>query len=427
MSAETLIRVDNVGKKFCRDLKTGLWYGVRDLVSEFTGSANSGKQHLRPKEFWAVDDISFELKRGECLGLIGRNGAGKSTLLKMLNGLIKPDKGRIEMNGRIGALIELGAGFNPILTGRENIYNNGSVLGLKKKEIDGLLEEIIDFSEIGSFIDTPVQFYSSGMKVRLGFSVAVHMKPDVLILDEVLAVGDSGFKMKSFNKINEIMREAAVIFVSHSMPHIATITNQVLLMEAGKSAYQGDDVALGIDKYFSHFSGTDPKIEFNGLAQIKHFAIIPSHRYAQEKEEHPLIDYREDIEVDIHLSIDRSVADFHIKLQITDKDLKIVGIYDSFQFQEAVSNDREEHKLRITLPQSIFIDGEYAVSVFIQNRNVETKRMNILGLYRYWQKFKMRASKGLGVVPAVVYLPGTISNHSLAEISETPTKTLKTL
>ncbi len=207
MEKETLVIVEHVAKKFCRDLKTSLWYGMKDLGSEFLAHKPNDDIQLRPKEFWAVKDINFELKRGECLGLIGRNGAGKSTLLKILNGLIKPDKGRIEMRGRIGALIELGSGFNPILTGRENIYNNGSVLGLNKKEIDAVLDEIIDFSEIEKFIDTPVQYYSSGMKVRLGFSVAAHMKPDVLILDEVLAVGDSGFKIKSFNKINSIMRE----------------------------------------------------------------------------------------------------------------------------------------------------------------------------------------------------------------------------
>jgi lipopolysaccharide transport system ATP-binding protein len=141
MKDEVLVKVEGVSKKFCRDLKRSLWYGVKDISSELFGSKKNGQ--LRPKEFWAVDDVSFELRRGECLGLIGHNGAGKSTLLKMLNGLIKPDKGTITMHGRIGALIELGAGFNPILTGRENIYNNGAVLGFSKKEIDAKFDAIV--------------------------------------------------------------------------------------------------------------------------------------------------------------------------------------------------------------------------------------------------------------------------------------------
>ncbi|CAE8669088.1 unnamed protein product [Polarella glacialis] len=247
MSKEVLVRVENVSKKFCRDLKTSLWYGVKDLTGELLGG-RQGQSELRPKEFWAVKDVSFELRRGECLGLIGRNGAGKSTLLKMLNGLIKPDTGKITMDGRVGALIELGSGFNPILTGRENIYNNGSVLGISKKEIDKVIDEIIAFSEIEKFIDSPVAYYSSGMKVRLGFSVAVHMKPDVLILDEVLAVGDSGFKIKSFNKINEMMKNAAVIFVSHSMPNVAIISNKILLMEYGQMEFHGGKCFHRIDK-----------------------------------------------------------------------------------------------------------------------------------------------------------------------------------
>ena len=164
---------------------------MQDIAAELLPGQRDLERHatVRPGEFWALDEVSFELRRGECLGLIGRNGAGKTTLLKMLNGLIKPDKVRIEIRGRVGALIALGAGFNPILTGRENIYVNAAVLGMSKAEVDQRIDEIIEFSEIRELIDYPVQTYSSGMTVRLGFSVAaILIKPDVLFLDEVLAV-----------------------------------------------------------------------------------------------------------------------------------------------------------------------------------------------------------------------------------------------
>jgi lipopolysaccharide transport system ATP-binding protein len=271
---EVLVKVDGVSKKFCRDLKKSLWYGMKDVASELLPfgkqksgirdqrSANSSSSltsdlrlptsgdALRPGEFWANKDISFELRRGECLGLIGRNGAGKTTLLKMLNGLIKPDAGSIEMRGRVGALIALGAGFNPILTGRENIYVNGSILGLTKEEIDAKIDEIIDFAEIREFIDAPVQSYSSGMQVRLGFAVATAMDPDVLILDEVLAVGDAAFRAKCYNRIVSLRKLAAVIFVSHNMEQIGRICDRVLLLSKSQQVYDGD-VGEGIYQYES--------------------------------------------------------------------------------------------------------------------------------------------------------------------------------
>lgn len=255
--SDTLVKVEGVSKKFCLSLKKSLWYGLCDMGRELTGRRRgSGKQGsegddragLRPKEFWAVNNVSFELKRGECLGLIGRNGAGKTTLLKMLNGLIKPDAGRIEMRGRVGALIALGAGFNPVLTGRENIYVNGSVLGLTKKEIDAKLDEIVDFAEIGDFMDTPVQNYSSGMTVRLGFAVASSLEPDVLLLDEVLAVGDAGFRAKCYNRISQLRSRAAVIFVSHSMEQIAQVCDTGMVLEKGHGIYHGS-VSGAIDAY----------------------------------------------------------------------------------------------------------------------------------------------------------------------------------
>lgn len=247
MSDETLITVDNLSKKFCRDLMRSLFYGIEDTFLDLTGRSLADKP-LRPKEFWAVQGVSFELKRGECLGLIGRNGAGKTTLLKLLNGLIKPDEGRITMRGRIGALIALGAGFNPLLTGRENIYISGSILGISKRELDARYDEIVEFAEMAEFMDSPVRNYSSGMQVKLGFSVATALDPDILILDEVLAVGDVAFRNKCYNRVGELMKKAAVIFVSHDMNHIAQISSKVLVMHRSQPVFYGD-VDDGIEEY----------------------------------------------------------------------------------------------------------------------------------------------------------------------------------
>ncbi len=269
---EVLVKVEGLSKKFCKDLKTSLWYGIKDLFSNAVGNKN--ERFLRPQEFWAVKDINFELRRGECIGLIGHNGAGKSTLLKIINGLIKPDAGKITIKGKVGALIELGAGFNPILSGRENIYNNGAILGFKKKEIDEKIDEIIDFAEIREFIDMPVQNYSSGMKVRLGFAVAAQMEPDVLIIDEVLAVGDLGFVLKCFKTIDTILPNTAMIFVSHNMPMISRICTHVILMEKGVSEFQGSDVSKAIDLYYGKFSTSEESVVFDsGLVKLDSIEI----------------------------------------------------------------------------------------------------------------------------------------------------------
>lgn len=247
---DLLLSVGGVSKRFCRSLKTSLWYGIRDIAGELSGRPSNGT--LRPGEFWAVEDVTFELRRGECLGLIGHNGAGKTTLLRMLNGLIKPDRGRIEIRGRMGALIALGAGFNPILTGRENIYVNASVLGLSRADTDKRIEEIIDFAELQEFIDSPVQNYSSGMNVRLGFAVAaILIEPDVLLLDEVLAVGDIAFTIKCFNAVRRLMRNSAVVFVSHSMQFVSAFCTRVMLMEHGHCMIDAANPADAIAHYYS--------------------------------------------------------------------------------------------------------------------------------------------------------------------------------
>lgn len=275
---EILIQAERVSKKFCRSLRRSLWYGVRDItaaLNPFGGQVHSepDAEQLRKDEFWAVRDVSFEVRRGECLGLIGHNGAGKSTLLKMLNSLNRPDRGRIIMRGRVGALIELGAGFNPILTGRENIYNQAALLGFSRRETDSKFDAIVDFSELEEFLDTPVQNYSSGMKVKLGFAVSSQMEPDILLIDEVLAVGDVGFRYKCLNKIAELLNQCAVIFVSHSMTQVMRVCTGLLVLKKGETVYLGRNLANGLETYFRLFSGGKTSVVGTGEIRITNIKV----------------------------------------------------------------------------------------------------------------------------------------------------------
>ncbi len=403
---DTLITVEGVSKKFCKNLKRSLIYGAMDIGSELLGRNRSPE--LRKDEFWAVQDVSFEVKRGECLGLIGHNGAGKSTLLKMLNGLIAPDKGRITMKGRIGALIELGTGFNPILTGRENIYNNGAVLGFSRQEIDRKFDAIVDFAEIGEFIDTPVQNYSSGMKVRLGFAVATSFQPDILILDEVLAVGDAGFRMKSFNRISEIMKTCAVIFVSHSMQTIARTCTHGMLLEKGNVKLYTHNMLEAIEFYFDTFQGEGARIEFNEFAEIQEIKIN-GEKQIEDKQVFQSI-FGEDLVLNLKIKIKSKHTKFCIKMHITDKDMKMVAQSVSNKFH-SMFEDQGTNEIEFTFPKLSLIDGEYALTYFIQyENNTKPYNVEILATYRNYTKFKV---KGLEeVLYAPIYLISEIEHNN---------------
>ena len=317
---DILIKVENLSKKFCKDLKTSLWYGVKDLTANVLGTKQANQ--LREQEFWAVKDINFTLRRGECLGLIGHNGAGKSTLLKILNGLINPDEGKVTIKGKVGALIGLGAGFNPILTGRENIYNNGAVLGFTKAEIDAKVEEIIDFSEIREFIDMPVQNYSSGMKVRLGFAVAAEMEPDVLIIDEVLAVGDIGFRTKCLNRIGKMLPTCVTIFVSHSMPQIARVANRVILLGQGNVLIDTLNLSLGIEKYYSTFHSGNSNSIITGNRDVDLLEF-----YINDKNTNSLIKipFNSSVNFKVKLLVNSNANNYFISYAFIDIDTKIVA------------------------------------------------------------------------------------------------------
>ena len=252
MDDDVTIKVEHVSKKFCKSLVRSMWYGLKDITRNTLG-LSSHSYKLRKGEFWAVDDVSFEIRRGELLGLIGPNGSGKTTLLKMLNGIFWPDKGKITIKGRVGALIEVGAGFHPNLTGKENIYVNGAILGMTKEEIDEKYDDIVKFADIGDFINTPVKYYSSGMYVRLGFAVAIHCDTDILLIDEVLAVGDSAFRTKCLRKMHELKNkeDLTIIMVSHHLFSIEKFCETGIFLNKGKIQSHGEvHKALGAYQTF---------------------------------------------------------------------------------------------------------------------------------------------------------------------------------
>jgi ABC-2 type transport system ATP-binding protein len=233
-NSPVVVRVDGVSKRFV----------IRKDKSLKERLVNFGRSQRYKDDFWALRDVNFEITAGTTVGLVGANGSGKSTLLKVIGGIIQPNSGRVERRGRLAALLELGAGFHPDLTGRENVYLNGSILGLTKKQVDQYFDSIVEFAEIEEFIDTQVKFYSSGMYVRLAFAISVHVDPDILLVDEVLAVGDEPFQKKCMKKIREFQREGrTIVLVTHSAKQVTDICDRVVVMSHGSMIFDGAPVA----------------------------------------------------------------------------------------------------------------------------------------------------------------------------------------
>lgn len=244
---ESIIEVKNLEKKYTVG-EQQRYVALRDVISAATQRVlqvlkkSESARDVHKNEFWALQDINFEVKKGEVLGIIGRNGAGKSTLLKILSQITPPTTGEIRLRGRVGSLLEVGTGFHPELTGRENIYLNGAILGMRKKEIEKKFDEIVAFSGIDKFLDTPVKRYSSGMYVRLAFAVAAHMEPDILIVDEVLAVGDTEFQKKCLGKMDEITKNQnrTILFVSHNLEAVKNLCTRSIVLDKGRIVFEGD-------------------------------------------------------------------------------------------------------------------------------------------------------------------------------------------
>lgn len=299
ISDEVMLKVENVSKiyRLGEIGSTTLRDELQRLVAKIRHKPDptkkvGAKDYNKGEKFKALDNVSFEVKKGERIGIIGHNGAGKSTLLKLISRVTGPTSGRIYMNGRVASMLEVGTGFHPELTGRENIYMNGAILGMTKKEIDAKMEDIIEFSEVRQFIDTPVKRYSSGMYVKLAFSVAAHLDSEIMIMDEVLAVGDMSFQNKCLEKMKQVSEkdERTILYVSHNMATIRKLCDRVIVLDSGKIVYDGS-VDVGIDLYlktnlnsmntFINFEKTQ-RVDFlrgKNLLELKSFNLIDKENY----------------------------------------------------------------------------------------------------------------------------------------------------
>jgi lipopolysaccharide transport system ATP-binding protein len=314
------------------------------------------------REFWALKDVSFEVERGQVLGVVGRNGAGKSTLLKLLSRITEPSEGTAVMRGRVGSLLEVGTGFHPELTGRENIFLNGAILGMTRREIARSFDQIVDFSEVGDFIDTPVKYFSSGMYVRLAFSVAAHMEPDILIVDEVLAVGDIGFQRRCLGKIEEARRkERTVLLVSHDLGAILRLAGAAILLDGGRVAGTGSAAEM-IQEYLRRSFPSTSRIEYqpdaSKSAQILRFEISDGSQKAGSAiaATAPLV---VDIEIDVR---SRSTLDVACMIESAERTL-LVDVSTSMSEQMPHEWTVGLHRVRMRFPAGLLNAGRYLIRV----------------------------------------------------------------
>ena len=366
MSKDITITCDNVSKKFARNLKKSLRYGVEDSLAEFRYAI--GKRppsKLRDTEFWALKDVSFELKRGDSLALMGANGSGKTTMLKVLHGLLKPDDGHVSLKGRVGALISLGAGFNPVLTGRENLYVNGAVLGFSKRDIKDRFDEIVDFAGLAHAIDAPVRTYSSGMQVRLGFSIATCMDPDVILIDEVLAVGDFNFRARCYGRLAKIMENTTILFVSHSAQQVTRICHQGLLLEDGEAIKQGDVAEVLLEYNRRNAPTTKFRVVYDGEAKLQ-----------EAKVDNTEIAFGGSLT--LRLSVDSAVhyKNCFLRILVRKADEELVGEWNS-ELHDRVFDlpvGRSEHEF--TIESLRLHDGLYRISFFVMSEDRVTHLIN---------------------------------------------------
>ncbi|MEA2112487.1 MAG: polysaccharide ABC transporter ATP-binding protein [Patescibacteria group bacterium] len=378
---EPMISVKNISKKYKITHQQGGYIAMRDVMANIAKKpfsflkrkVNKITGRTTREDFWALEDINFDIFKGEAVGIIGANGAGKSTLLKILTGITPPTTGEIKMYGKVASLLEVGTGFHGELTGRENIFLNGAILGMTKEEIAEKFDAIVRFSGVKKFIDTPVKRYSSGMLVRLGFSVAAHMEPDILLVDEVLAVGDAEFQKKCLGKMDEVTKEGGrtILFVSHNMAAIQNLCKRCILIEEGKIKMIGKTKDV-IDRYLKSEIQDNPQIKFKPDLNKK--AQILGIKMRNEKNEIiNQINYQEHFEIELLTDIRVKNKTYYIIIIIynsvgniilttTDRDLEQ-------SFISQIDKVNKENKHLIRFPNKLLKPGQYYISINLTSDN----------------------------------------------------------
>jgi homopolymeric O-antigen transport system ATP-binding protein len=378
MSSEFAVQAEGVSKRY-RLGERESYRALRDVLGgALTAPMRRKRQPTRQRaEIWALDGVSFVLERGEVLGLIGANGAGKSTLLKVLSRITEPTKGRVVLRGRVGSLLEVGTGFHPELTGRENILLNGTILGMRRAEITRRFEEIVEFAGVEKFLDTPVKRYSSGMQVRLGFAVAAHLEPEILLVDEVLAVGDAEFQQKCLGKMRDVTREGrTVVFVSHNLAAVRALCSRSLVLEGGRLAFDGP-TEDAVHQYLGHTGVANAAVV--GRDKL-HLHLAKSRLYSDEpffectrvavldEEGVPTTALRSDetIAIAIDYQVFRSIPALRVLITLTDENQVPVLRTETIDEPSGTGSLRLEpgsYRSTVSLPRQLFGDAELDLNV----------------------------------------------------------------
>jgi lipopolysaccharide transport system ATP-binding protein len=367
---QPIIQIRGLGKKY-QLVDVQPYLALRDAISYSVKNIFNRRNH-RPKEFWALQNIDLDIQPGDRVGIIGRNGAGKSTLLKILSRITPPTTGSVFLHGRVASLLEVGTGFHPELTGRENIFLNGSILGLKKKEIDQKLGEIIEFSGVEKFIDMPLKHYSSGMQLRLAFSVAAHLEPEILLIDEVLAVGDMEFQKKCLGKMEEVSKAdgRTILFVSHNLTQLKHLCNTAILLENGRIHAHGrvDEVI----KKYSEIIFVTESYHWKNENPARDFAITDIILKNDEGLVNKPLKTNENLYLEVSLKAKKNITDSQIAIRFTNQEnIPVYTTTNADHDMQYPTIQSGEHIYRVPIPVNLFTPGRYSMIIAWNIPNIE--------------------------------------------------------